>query len=477
MKWVWKTLSYPHGAWCISLLGGKLHRDMGTTGTQIGELWSRALELIKSRLQDPIYFDPFFADSLVDRVEGKTIYVVANSSVAVATLSAAPFKDIADQAVQEVTQSDYTVCFIPRQLSANAGASPSKSLFFANAKLNSNFTFRNFVVGASNREAYQASVLAAKNPGAFSNPILIYGDSGLGKTHLLQAVGNSVRENSPNTRAIYISSHDFIEEYTRFVRSDKTESFVGWFRDNVDVLLVDDVQFLANKPNTEETFFTIFNDLIASSKQIVLTCDQHPYRLAGLSDRLKTRFVSGLPLTISAPEREVCEEILKLKIESNGLRLEDFDPSVITYFADKFGKNIRELEGAFARLLFYAVNLAPGKRIDLKTAVEAVNPLAEVEGDLAELTVEKVIAAVATTYGLTAAQLTGKIRTAQIALARHIAMYICRDLLDAPFAKIWAAFGGRDHTTVMNGVEKVEKSLSSDKELQRVVKRIESKLK
>ena len=216
-------MSYPHGAWCISLLGGKLHRDMGTTGTQIGELWSRALELIKSRLQDPIYFDPFFADSLVDRVEGKTIYVVANSSVAVATLSAAPFKDIADQAVQEVTQSDYTVCFIPRQLSANADASPSKSLFFANAKLNSNFTFRNFVVGASNREAYQASVLAAKNPGAFSNPILIYGDSGLGKTHLLQAVGNSVRENSPNTRAIYISSHDFIEEYTRFVRSDKTE--------------------------------------------------------------------------------------------------------------------------------------------------------------------------------------------------------------------------------------------------------------
>ena len=159
------------------------------------------------------------------------------------------------------------------------------------------------------------------------------------------------------------------------------------------------------------------------------------------------------------------------------MRLEDFDPSVIAYFADKFGKNIRELEGAFARLLFYAVNLAPGKRIDLKTAVEAVNPLAEVEGDLAELTVEKVIAAVATTYGLTAAQLTGKIRTAQIALARHIAMYICRDLLDAPFAKIGAAFGGRDHTTVMNGVEKVEKSLASDKELQRVVKRIESKLK
>ena len=185
------------------------------------------------------------------------------------------------------------------------------------------------------------------------------------------------------------------------------------------MLLVDDVQFLANKPNTEETFFTIFNELIASSKQIVLTCDQHPYRLSGLSDRLKTRFVSGLPLTISAPEREVCEEILKLKIESNGLRLEDFDPAVITYFADKFGKNIRELEGAFARLLFYAVNLAPGKRIDLKTAVEAVNPLAEVEGDLAELTIEKVIAAVATTYGLTAAQLTGKIRTAQIARRPH----------------------------------------------------------
>ena len=256
---MWKTHSYPQSEWCIKALGGKLLRVMGNAGTQIGELWSRALELIKSRLPEPIYFDPFFADSAVDRVEGKTIYVIANSSVAVATLSRAPFKDITDQAVQEVTQSDYSVCFIPKKLSEKPSVSSSKSSFFANAKLNQNFTFRNFVVGASNREAYQASILAAKNPGAFSNPVLIYGDSGLGKTHLLHAVGNSIREYSPNTRAIYISSHDFIEEYTRFVRSDKTESFVGWFRENADVLLVDDVQFLANKPNTEETFFTIFN--------------------------------------------------------------------------------------------------------------------------------------------------------------------------------------------------------------------------
>ncbi len=455
-----------------------LNRVMNAiSNSTISETWNRTLELIKERIQDTMFFEPFFQDTYIDHIDGKTVYVVANSSLAEATLSSPSFLDLANECLQEVTQSDFVVQYISKEKIKKAEKITANYDYFSSSHLNSSYTFKNFVTGASNREAYQASLIASERPGELYNPILIYGDSGLGKTHLLQAIGNAIREKRPDLRALYITSHDFVEEYTRYLRGEKTTSFTDWFTNNVDVLLVDDIQFFAKKPSTEETFFSIFNAFYSSGKQIVLTSDQHPYKIDGLSDRLKTRFVQGLPFSISAPEREVCETILKLKIEANNLNIDMFDPEVITYFADKFGKNIRELEGAFARLLFHAVNLAPTKHIDLKTAVAAVNPLAEVRDDLQTLSIEKVISTVATYYGLTISQLTSKIRTAQVALARHITMYICRDLLDAPFAKIGAALGGRDHTTVINGVEKVEKSLKDDPELARAVKRLEAKLK
>lgn len=474
---MWISTSYPRIVSPNAPLRDTLKAVMENVAATIADTWSRTLALIKERMSDPIYFEPFFQDTHIDHIEGKVVYVVAGTEVAAKTLSSSTFLDLANQALQEVTESDFVVQYITP---VEATKSDKKSLnceYFAFSRLNSAYTFKNFVAGASNREAYGATIVASERPGELYNPVLIYGNSGLGKTHLLQAIGNAIREKRPDLNALYITSHDFVEEYTRYLRGEKTQSFVDWFKQEVDVLLVDDIQFFAKKPSTEETFFAIFNAFQGSGKQIVLTSDQHPYKIDGLSDRLKTRFVAGLPVSISAPEKEVCETILKLKIEANNLDINNFDPEVISYFAEKFGKNIRELEGAFARLLFHAVNLFPTKHIDLKTAIAAVNPLADVRDDLETLSIEKVISTVASMYGLTSSQLTGKIRTAQIALARHIAMYMCRSLLDAPFAKIGAAFGGRDHTTVINGVEKVEKSLKDDPDLRKVVKRLETKLK
>lgn len=209
----------------------------------------------------------------------------------------------------------------------------------------------------------------------------------------------------------------------------------------------------------------------------MLTCDQHPSKLNGLDERLKSRFVQGLPLSINPPEKETCEEILRLRITANNLSVEDFDPEVITFFATRFSKNIRELEGAFDRLIFYTVNIHPTKHIDLNTAMDSVSSLIDVQNDKTKLSEDKVINVVADYYNLAPYQLTGKIRTSQIALARHIAMYLIRTLLDVPFTKIGISFGGKDHATVMNGVNKVENSIKTDKNLQKAVAELTSRLK
>ena len=274
---------------------------------------------------------------------------------------------------------------------------------------------------------------------------------------------------------------NFIANIRQFVRFTKNETggknFVEWFQENVDVLLVDDVQMLANKRATEEYFFNIYNYMYANSKQVVLTSDVHPSKINGLDERLKSRFIHGLPVSIQPPESETCEEILKSKIASSDLDISDFDPEVIEYFARKFSKNVRELEGAFDRLLFYTVNIKPTKHIDLATAMDSVSSLVDVKDDETRLSEQKIINVVAEYYGLPSYQLTGKIRTSQIALARHIAMYLIRTLLDVPFTKIGLVFGGKDHATVMNGVQKVEKSMKTDPELKAAITELTGRLK
>jgi chromosomal replication initiator protein len=382
--------------------------------------------------------------------------------------------------VAEVTQTNFKLVFLQKSdIEKNIKATEKKSSFFATSFVNRKYTFDNFVVGTSNREAHQAAVLIASNPGKLFNynPLFIYSQSGLGKTHLLHAIGNYVRENAPGLKVLYITTDDFVDEFIKYVSGEKDSDNMKDFFKAIDVLMVDDIQFLSEKVKTEEMFFHIFNYLVNAGKQIILTSDRHPSEIRGVESRLVTRFNSGLTMNITVPDLPTRVAILKKKIEANGLDITYFDEEVFHFFAERFSNNVRELEGALNRLVFYVINIKQTKHITMAVAIESVQPLIGSGVTVSSLTENRIINTVADYYNLTSQQLTGRIRTNQIAMARHIAMYLIRTLLDVPFLKIGALFGGKDHSTVMNAVKKVEKSLKVDEAIASAVDQLEKRLK
>ena len=451
---------------------------MEKTVSEIVALWDRILGRIKEKINDPMVYESFFEGTYIDSIVDNKMIVVANSGLAANILST-KYRDFINGIIAESTESNFEVCFIsPDAVKKQVKDEPAKPQFFAGSVLNPQYSFKNFVVGPSNREAYQAALMISKNPGQLYNPLLIYSNSGLGKTHLLHAIGNAIHESNPNTKILYVTTQDFFEEYIKYVKGEQQgESLKAFFKNYVDVLLVDDIQFLVGKKGTEEMFFSVFQTMYQAGKQIVVTSDQHPSQLQGLDERLKSRFTQGLPLSINPPDKETCEAILKMRITANNLDVSSFDPEVISYFAEKFSTNVRELEGALNRLIFYVVNVQPSSHITLELAMASVQGLIDVQDDEAKLSIAKIINTVSDYYNLTPNQLTGRIRTSQIALARHIGMYLSRVLLDAPYTKIGEAFGGKDHATVMNGVNKVENSLKEDKDLQKAIADIKERLK
>jgi chromosomal replication initiator protein len=449
------------------------------TLAEIAQLWDRILEKLKLRINDRHIFDSFFGDSYIHTIINDEIKVIVNSGLA-STLLSTKYYEVVNQTVNEVTQSNFKIVFVQKSdVEKHIKSSEKKSSFFASAFVNRKFTFDNFVVGTSNREAYQAALLIASNPGKLFNynPLFIYAQSGLGKTHLLHAIGNYVKENAPILRVLYITTDDFVDEFIKYVSGEKDSDNLKDFFKAVDVLMVDDIQFLAEKTKTEEMFFYIFNNLVNAGKQIILTSDRHPSEIRGIESRLVTRFNSGLTMNITVPDVSTRVAILKKKIEANGLDITYFDEEVLQFFADRFANNVRELEGALNRLLFYVINIKQTKHIDMELAIESVQPLIGNQGAYASITENRIINTVADYYNLTSQQLTGRIRTNQIAMARHIAMYLIRKLLDMPFLKIGSLFGGKDHSTVMNAVSKVEKSLKLNNAIATAVDQLEKRLK
>ncbi|MFA6617232.1 MAG: chromosomal replication initiator protein DnaA [Bacilli bacterium] len=451
---------------------------MARSISEITQLWDRILVQLAGRINDRNIFDSFFSGTYIYRIEGNSMVVVVNSGLA-ASILATKYNDLISEVVLDTTQSNFVLSYIQKTEINQVEVKPveEKQTFFANSSINTNFTFDNFVSGPSNREALQAALMTAANPGKMFNPLFIYSDSGLGKTHLLHAMGNYIKKNSPAAKVLYISTDDFVDEFIRYVHGDKDSESLKDFFKKVDFLLVDDIQFLADKTKTEEMFFHIFNNLVSAGKQIVLTSDRHPTDLKGLESRLVSRFSSGLTVNITKPDLETSKAILRKKITANNLDINRFDDEVITFFADKFSNNVRELEGALNRLLFYIINIRETNHVTMEIAAESVQPLIDNEEMKTKLSKEKVINVVADYYNLTPSQLAGRIRTHQIALARHISMYLIRELLDVPFAKIGQSFGGKDHSTVINAINKVEKLLKTDAALQTAVKELRKRLK
>lgn len=443
-------------------------------------IWDKVLLEIESKLQDRHIFDSFFSQTYIHSIDNDTIIVSANSHLAETILNQ-KYQSLVEEIIKETTQSNFKIKFVfannLKEIGENSSPVVEKSKFFTNSFINPKYTFDSFVVGQCNREASQASLMIASNPGKLFNPLFIYSQSGLGKTHLLHAIGNYIKENSPRLKVLYISTDDFVDE---FVRSARGENEIERFRDffkSIDVLLIDDIQFLADKIKTAEMFFNLFNTMINAGKQVVLTSDRHPNDLKGLEARLVTRFNAGLSINIQNPDKDTLISILKKKISANNLDLNNFDDDVLEFFADKFSKNVRELEGAINRLLFYSINIKQSSHIDLALAIESVSSIINVKETERKLDEERIIEVVADYYNLTVPQLKGNTRTAQLAMARHISMYLIRTMLDVPFKKIGDAFGGKHYSTVMDAVEKVEKNLKTTPQLGEAINDIKKRLK
>ncbi|MBK9739030.1 MAG: chromosomal replication initiator protein DnaA [Actinobacteria bacterium] len=337
-------------------------------------------------------------------------------------------------------------------------------------RLNDKYTFETFVIGSSNRFAHAAAVAVAEQPARAYNPLFIYGGSGLGKTHLLHAIGHYTRTLYKGTRVRYVSSEEFTNEFINSIRDDKAASFQRRYRE-VDVLLVDDIQFLGGKIQTQEEFFHTFNTLHNSNKQIVVTSDLPPKQLPDFEDRMRSRFEWGLITDVQPPDLETRIAILRKKSVQERLVA---PPEVLEYIASKISSNIRELEGALIRVTAFAsLNRQP---VDLAiTEVVLKDLLPSDTGP--EITAAQIMAATAQYFGVTVDDLCGSSRSRVLVTARQIAMYLCRELTDLSLPKIGQAFGGRDHTTVMHADRKIRQLMAERRSLFNQVTDLTSRIK
>ncbi len=321
--------------------------------------------------------------------------------------------------------------------------------------LNSKYTFDNFVVGSCNQFAHAASLAVAEAPGKTYNPLYLYGGVGLGKTHLMHACGHAIRQRNPHLRVSYLSSERFMNELINSIRYDKTQSFREQYR-SVDVLLIDDIQFMAGKERTQEEFFHTFNTLYEQQKQIVISSDCPPREIPTLEERLHSRFEWGLIADLEPPDLETKVAILKRKAEALGFVVSD---DVALFIASRVKNNVRELEGSLIRL--FAISSLRGIPVSKELAKDAIRNIAS-EEEPGVVTIEQIQKAVAANYQLTGDQLVAKSNSRQVAFPRQIAMYLCKKLTKHSYPEIGRAFGGKHHTTVIHSCEKIKLLAAED---------------
>ena len=351
---------------------------------------------------------------------------------------------------------------------APGGIQPAARL--GGTRLNSKYTFETFVIGSSNRFAHAAAVAVAEAPAKAYNPLFVYGDSGLGKTHLLHAIGHYAQTLYSGLKVRYVSSEEFTNDFINMIRDGKQDGFRRRYRD-VDVLLVDDIQFLENKEGTQEEFFHTFNTLHNASKQIVISSDRAPKRLVTLEDRLRSRFEWGLLTDVQPPELETRIAILRRKAIQEGLNA---PPEVLEYIASRISTNIRELEGALIRVTAFAS--LNRQSVDLQLAEIVLKDLIpEAQGP--QITAATIMGQTASYFGLSIDDLCGTSRSRVLVTARHIAMYLCRELTDLSLPKIGQQFGGRDHTTVINADRKIRSLMAERRSIYTQVTELTNRIK
>lgn len=450
---------------------------MGESISELNHIWSKVLENLEQKIDDRRFFDVFLSGSKIYSFEGSTMVISAGTSLAVNILSTKFLQDITT-AVKEVTGKNVNITFELADNLREKTPVVEETKYFKYSQVNESLTFDNFVTGPCNIEAKQAALLIAQNPGFRDyNPLFIYSDSGLGKTHLLSAIVNYIKEYGKGKTALYCSATDFLEEYLMAASGEREADKLKNYIVRHDILLIDDVQMLGGKEKTTDFLFQIFQKMHNTNKQIVITSDKHPSELKGFDERLKSRFGGGLSISIASPDVQTCVSILKSKINAGPLDINIFDQEVLDFIGQKFSKNIRNIDEALHKLVYYTTVFKPGKHIDMEIAMEALQPLVDVRSEKQKLSEQRIINVVADYYSLTPSQVTGSSREYKTALARHVSMYLIRTLLDTPFTRIGAMFGGKDHSTVMSGVEKVERELKTNSNLQEAINELKKRLK
>ena len=337
------------------------------------------------------------------------------------------------------------------------------------ALLNPKYSFDTFVIGKGNQMAHAAALVVADDPGSIYNPLFFYGGVGLGKTHLMHAIGHQMLQNKPNAKVKYVSSETFTNEFINSIQTKKSEEFRNEYR-NVDLLLVDDIQFLAEKEATLEEFFHTFNDLYNENKQIVLTSDRPPNDIPKLPERLVSRFAWGLSVDITPPDLETRIAILRKKADAERLEIPD---DTLSYIAGQIDSNIRELEGALVRVQAYAT--INGQDITTSLAADALKSL-KATGSRNDLSILQIQEEVAKYYHIHLKDLKGKKRVKSIVVPRQISMYLSREMTDSSLPKIGAEFGGKDHTTVIHAHEKIQQLIENDPTIQKEISEIKNLL-
>ncbi len=347
-----------------------------------------------------------------------------------------------------------------------------------NTNLNPKFTFDSFIVGNSNRLAFVAARAVAEAPGTIHNPLFIYGRSGLGKTHLMQAIGNHITKNS-KLKVLYTTSNEFMTDFTTGIANVDKSSNINYANEfknkyrNVDVLIIDDIQFLVGAERTQQEFFHTFNELHQANKQIIISSDRSPDDLKKIEERLRSRFMWGLPVDIYPPDFNLRCEIIKAKIKNTSIE-NKVDDDVIEYIANSCVNDVRHLEGTINRLLAYTAMMVP-ERITLNFAIEALKDYVAVN-IFVNNSIASIQQAVADYFKISVDDLKSKRRTNSVVKPRHIAMYLCREETDENLAKIGLEFGGRDHSTVTTAIDKIKEELKNNDNLEVMLKEIKTKL-
>lgn len=449
--------------------------------TELTNLWGQVLKKLERDLSKPSFETWLKPTQPITLVENTLVIGVPNEFAR--DWLETRYASLLQEAVQDVLKLPLAIDFViiddqegprentvKRETAKTFSAAQMPRENFTAPVLNPKYTFDTFVVGNSNRFAHAASLAVAEAPAKAYNPLFIYGGVGLGKTHLMHAIGHYVLANQSNCRVVYVTSEKFTNELINAIRDDTTVDFRNRYR-SIDVLLIDDIQFLAGKERTQEEFFHTFNALHEASKQIVISSDRPPKEIPTLEERLRSRFEWGLITDMQPPDLETRVAILRKKAELDKLNI---DNDVLLYIATKIDTNIRELEGALIRVMAFS-SLTNTTEITVDLASEALKDILP-DSKPKIITIKNIIEVVAEHFHLTTEEITGKKRTHAVAYPRQIAMYLCRELTDSSLPKIGEEFGGRDHTTVMHANEKIKKELEEDPELQRNIEEIKKKI-